>query len=103
MPELDVYKLETTPASVTAENMVCPPEYNLHGPQVEPEASWWIECVERNGCPAPRPVRLNELTSRIALNDPANFFPTDAPTLRAELQELIILARPAAGGARALS
>lgn len=93
MPELDVYKLETTPAETTAEVMVCPPEYNLQGPQVEPEASWWIECIERNGCPAPRPVRLNELTSRIGLSDPANFFPTDAPTLRAELQELIILAR----------
>jgi hypothetical protein len=41
MPELDVYKLETTPAETTAEAemMVCPPEYNLFGPQVEPEAS----------------------------------------------------------------
>lgn len=92
MPELDVYKLEATGAA-TAEHLVCPPQYSLQGPQVEPEASWWLECIERAGCPAPRPIRLGELTSRIALNDPANFFPTDPTTLRREIEELIIMAR----------
>jgi membrane-associated phospholipid phosphatase len=94
MPEQDVYALEAAGDAAAAVNIACPQGgYNLQGPQVEPESSWWIECIERNGCPAPRPVRLNELTSRIGLNDPANFFPTDQPTLRAEIEELIILAR----------
>lgn len=91
MPELDVYKLETTPSDVTSATLACPPEYALRGPQVEPEASWWLQCGA-----VPRPVTRAELVSRIPITGPAsipNRFPVAAPTLRAELQELIILAR----------
>jgi hypothetical protein len=92
MPEMDVHVLETTPSAATPENITCPPEYSLMGPQVEPEASWWLECFER--CPVPRPVTIPELRNRLVQDwGGIDQFPVDAPTLRAELQELIILSR----------
>jgi hypothetical protein len=56
---------------------------------VEPEASYWLEC------PAPRVITLNELIKRTqgAANPVARPFPTDTPTLKAEIEELIQLAR----------
>jgi hypothetical protein len=71
----------------------CPPEYDLHGPQVEPEASWWLECLATGNLPAPRPITIPELKTRLNLNDPANHFPTDIATIKKELQELVILSR----------
>ena len=91
MPDLDVYKLMTIPPAATGEAMVCPPQYNLFGPQVEPETSWWLRCGS-----VPRPITETELLNALGWTPnprPADLFPVDAPTLRAELQELIILAR----------
>ena len=93
MPELNVYSLETNAARPTRERVACPPAYQLNGPQVEPEASHWLECFARGQCPAPRPITLPELLGRINPADPANRFPTAAATLRSEMQEVIILAR----------
>jgi hypothetical protein len=69
----------------------CPSAYSLRGPQVEPESSFWLECDIVNGCPVPRPIRLEELQSKF----PAGFphYPTDVAVLKAELEELVMLAR----------
>jgi membrane-associated phospholipid phosphatase len=65
-------------------------EYNLQGPQVEPEASYW------NHCPRPCPVDVRDLTA--VTDDPHNprYFPPyphDDETIDAELQELRDLAK----------
>ncbi|HYX26589.1 MAG TPA: phosphatase PAP2 family protein [Thermoanaerobaculia bacterium] len=78
--------------SAAAKAAFCTGKYALYGPQVEPEASYWLEC------PAPRVITLDELIART--QDKAQYpdffmekYPTDALTLKAEIEELIQLAR----------
>jgi membrane-associated phospholipid phosphatase len=93
MPETTRHVLTTKPGATTSEKVKCPSEYDLRGPQVEPEASWWIECRGPKGdlCPLPRPVTLDEFLGRVDLKK--HPFPTDADTKLAEIEELIMLAR----------
>jgi hypothetical protein len=102
MPELTQYHLHTTPGETTGEQVQCPAAYSLRGPQVGPEASWWLDCFNANGCPAPHPITVPELVKKLGLPfdpaksyDPKNpkAFPTDSASLDAEIEELIILAR----------
>jgi len=95
MVEISPHALRADSGKPTNEKLTCKKndKYALKGPQVDPQASWWIECRGAGGdlCPFPRPVTLDELLSRV---DPsANQYPTDVDTLRIELEELIMLAR----------
>ena len=70
----------------------CTGKYALEGPQVEPEASYWLEC------PAPRVITLDELIARTQDQTKypdffAKAYPTDPKILKAEIEELIQLAR----------
>jgi membrane-associated phospholipid phosphatase len=69
----------------------CSGSYALKGWQVEPGASWWLDCLGDNPCPAPRPITVKELLSKI--NPATSHYPTDEPTLKAELEELVMLSR----------
>lgn len=62
-----VLRVEAGGKEASAEQLTCPTEYDLRGPQVEPEASWWIECLGKKGdlCPLPRPVTIKELLGRV--------------------------------------
>ena len=94
MAEISRHAVSVDSQKPTSEKLDCKAnsQYALKGPQVEPEASWWIECHGgANACPFPRPVTLAELLSRV--NPAANHYPTDEPTLRAELEELVMLGR----------
>src|SRR4051812_39620105 len=90
MPEMSKASIRVS-TTADASEITCPDRYDLRGPQVEPEASYWLECDIVNGCPVPRPITLEELTSRIPPKD--HPYPTGQDTLRRELQELIMLAR----------
>lgn len=61
----------------------CRNSYNLWGPQVEPEASYWLQC------PAPRTITEAELLGAVT-PDP---YPVDNNILKGEIEELIQLAR----------
>ena len=94
-------------APVDTDNSVnCPSRYELQGPQIEPEASCWLQLAPR----VPRMFSESELRNRVsrvirrAINDdglqswtgltPQNpCYPTDPDFLNAELEELIQLAR----------
>jgi hypothetical protein len=91
MPEMSKASVQVATAPGAPE-IICPPLYDLRGPQVEPEASYWLECDIVHGCPVPRPITLHELRHRFSdfVNDP---YPTDQDTLRRELEELVMLAR----------
>jgi PAP2 superfamily len=73
----------------------CPEKYDLRGPQVEPETSWWLHCLSGQ-CAVPRPPTEKELVSGLSgrgLLSPVHNYPNDPATLRREIQELLILAR----------
>lgn len=73
----------------------CPEKYDLRGPQVEPETSWWLHCLYGD-CAVPRPPTEKELLNGLderGLLSPAHNYPNDAATLKREIQELLILAR----------
>jgi PAP2 superfamily protein len=88
-----VSKDKTGPADLG--KLKCPEKYSLHGPQVEPETSWWLHCLYGD-CAVPRPPTEKDLLSGLSgrgLLDPEHNYPNDAPTLEREIQELLILAR----------
>ena len=65
------------------------PEYNLRGPQVEPEAAFWTICR------VPCVIRIEDLTKETDDEASECFFPpypTEASVVRDELDELIELA-----------
>ena len=73
----------------------CPEKYDLFGPQVEPETSWWLNCLYGD-CAVPRPPTEKELVNGLGgrgLLGSAHHYPTDSGTLEREIQELLILAR----------
>src|SRR5438445_8936185 len=85
-------------SSGKADNDYCDAQYALQGPQVEPEASYWLECEEHKGCTVPRPPTLAELSTKFPGSGTPGIpsfppFPTDKATLQGEIQELIILSR----------
>jgi membrane-associated phospholipid phosphatase len=91
MPEISKTAL-TTQEDASVEATFCTGKYDLHGPQVEPEASYWLTC------PAPRVITLDELIARTQDNSTyPDFFreeyPTNPQILKAEIEELIQLAR----------
>src|SRR4051794_35260728 len=93
MPEISKAALTVQQEKGAAvEAAFCTGKYALHGPQVEPEASYWLEC------PAPRVITLDELIARTQ-DQPthpdffADKYPTDPLILKAEIEELIQLAR----------
>src|SRR5438105_2946477 len=93
MPEMSKGAIELNlPAAAPGEPGFCTGAYALKGPQVEPESSWWLDkCDIVNRCTVPRPVTLAELAGKF----PGGFthYPTDAATLKAEIEELILLSR----------
>jgi hypothetical protein len=65
----------------------CPNPYNLGGPQVEPDASYWVHCLSaHNICM----VTQTQLEGEVGVPDP---FPTAEATLWLELQELVEMSR----------
>jgi membrane-associated phospholipid phosphatase len=95
MPEMSRAVIELT--ATKEKSFDCPARYDLRGPQVEPESSFWLDCIEKGKCPAPRPVTIAELRSRV--NPAAHPYPTNANELEAELEELVVLARQRDEGA----
>jgi membrane-associated phospholipid phosphatase len=91
MPEMSKASIQVSTAP-DAPNVICPPHYDLRGPQVEPESSYWLDCDIVNGCPVPRPVTIAELKTKLS-NFTGDHYPNDQPTLRMELEELVMLAR----------
>lgn len=90
MPEVSKSSIPVIVES-DAEKEFCSGLYDLHGPQVEPEASYWLECGVVDGCPVPRPIRLEELASKFPRGYPP--YPTHPVILRLEIEELIMLGR----------
>lgn len=86
------------PADPDCAKPPCTGPYNLHGPQVEPQASYWLAYG------VPKMLTQAEVTAAVAAaqSDPAlnptgiasNLkYPTAAKTLNAELEELVQLSR----------
>ena len=74
-----------------ASDAFCTGLYDLRGPQVEPEASYWLECDVVENCPVPRPIKVSELAAKFPAGYPP--YPTNPVTLRLEIEELIMLGR----------
>src|SRR3954453_22841994 len=89
MPEMSKASIQVS-VDADAPEISCPPLYDLRGPQVEPEVSYWLECGIVNGCPVPRPITIEELRHKLPSFDP---YPTGQAALRRELEELVMLAR----------
>jgi membrane-associated phospholipid phosphatase len=89
MPEMSKASIQVS-TDANAPEISCPLLYDLRGPQVEPEASYWLDCDIVNRCPVPRPITIDELNDKLSSLDP---YPTTQVALRRELEELIMLAR----------
>lgn len=89
MPEFLFTPLERqVDDSPEARATYCAQKYDLRGPQVDPGASFYLDCFARNPL---RLVTVAEITARVPAAQ--NPFPTQALAVKRELQELIELAR----------
>lgn len=90
MPEVSKSSIPVT-VEPDASDAFCTDLYDLRGPQVEPEASYWLECGVVGDCPVPRPITVKELETKF----PGGYtpYPTNPVALRLEIEELIMLAR----------
>lgn len=90
MPEVSKSSIPVT-VEPEASDAFCTGLYDLRGPQVEPEASYWLECDVVGDCPVPRPIKVKELETKF----PGGYtpYPTNPVILRLEIEEIIMLGR----------
>jgi len=109
MSEHDVPSDESFQPSAHAETGIsaqCPPRYQLHGPQIEPEASCWLQLQHRVPCMfnenelrdqvktvIDRAITTDNLKVWPGLASDKPCYPTDPTILNTELEELIQLSR----------